>query len=368
MSELKSVFLLPYGPLPVDHGGKAEMWKALECLRELGPCTVLSARTRPVGMGWTPAALDSLKKRGFQVVFREDDEPRRLRPSRAWGLAYAAGSKALGLHRAFGHANPYHRLAFDPAWVARHSESKDLALFAYSYWAGFPTACPKAVLLLDLWSDFMWGGAKAETRDLKTAQLVIVISKQEEMRLHQRGLDHTLWSPPFVAAMDLPDSDRIGMVGSGNAFNREGLRWLGTGLSDSPVKVFGGLAPYAAGTGFKPVGPYDHAMEPYRQCGIILMTTTHGMGVQIKSIEALAAGRAIVARRGAMRGIPEGKGAWIEVDTPEEMGDVARRLQRDSTARRTQMAAAREYYHLHLDVAKLREELKTAWIRISTTR
>ena len=368
MSGWTSVMLLPYCPLPVDHGGKAEMWKALECLRELGPCTILSARTRPVGMGWTQAAQEELKKRGFQVVFREDDEPRRFRPGRAWGMAYAAGCKALGLERAFGHANPYHRLAFDPAWIARHAESANLAMFAYSYWAGFPVACPKAVLLLDLWSDYMWGGSGIETRDLKTADLVVVISKQEEQRLRNRGIAHTLWSPPFVAAAELPDADRIGMVGSTNAFNREGLRWLGAGVPESPVKVFGGLARFAAGEGFEPVGRYPDALDPYRQCGIILMAAAGGMGVQIKSIEALAAGRAIVARRGAMRGIPEGHGAWIEVDTAEEMREAARRLRHDPGARARQMAAAREYCRAHLDAEKLRAELRAALLNAAQAR
>lgn len=368
MSELKSVFLLPYCPWPVDHGGKAEMWKALECLRELGPCTILSARSRPVGMGWTAAALEELKQRGFNVIFREDDEPRRFRPGRAWGMAYAAGCKVLGLEWAFGHANPYHRYAFDPEWVARHAESMDLAVFAYSYWAGFPMACPKAILLLDLWSDFMWGGSDAETRDLKTADLVIAISKQEEARLHKRGIARTLWSPPFVAAPELPDSDRIGMVGSANAFNREGLRWLGIFQEPAVVKVYGGLARFATENGFEPVGSYGDAMDPYRQCGIILMATAGGLGVQIKSIEALAAGRAIVARRGAMRGIPPGSGAWIEVDTPEEMRKVARRLQGDSAARRAQMDAAREYYRAHLDASQQRAELREALLKTAQTK
>lgn len=336
------------------------MWKALESLRELGPCTILSARRHPVGMGWTPAAIGELSKLGFQMVFREDDEPRRLRLGRAWGVAHAVGCKVLGLEKAFGHANSYHRFAFDPAWVAKHAASADLAVFAYSYWTGFPTACPKAVFLLDLWSDYMWGGTRAETRDLKTADLVIAISKQEERNLHERGITRTLWSPPFVAPQMLPDSDRIGMLGSANAFNREGLKWLGEGFTDAPVKVFGQLAAFAVGPGFEPVGRYADALDPYRACGIILMATTAGMGVQIKSIEALAAGRAIVARCGAMRGIPPGNGAWIEVDTPEEMRAAARRLQQDAAARRAQMEAAREYYRRHLDVVRLREELKTA--------
>ena len=313
-----------------------------------------------MGMGWTRDAIEELEKRGFRLVFREDDEPRRWRPGLALGMAYAAGCKALGMERAFGHANPYHRLAFDPEWVSQHSESADLAVFVYSYWAGFPTACPKAVLLLDLWSDFMWGGSEAETRDLKTANLVIVISKQEEERLHGRGIHHTLWSPPFVAAQELPDSDRIGMVGSASAFNCEGLRWLGKNLANLPVKVFGGLAKDISSNGFEAVGRYGDSMDPYRQCGIILMTTAKGMGVQIKGIEALAAGRAIVARRGAMRGIPSGNGAWIEVDTPEEMMDVARRLGRDRDVRIRQMAVAREYYRAHLEVNRLRGELCNA--------
>ena len=344
------------------------MWKALECLRELGPCTILSARTRPVGMGWTAAALDEVKKGGFQVVFREDDESRRFRPGRIWGMAYAAGCKSLGLERAFGHANPYHRLAFDPRWIAQRSESADLAVFAYSFWSGFPTACPKVVLLLDVWSDYMWGGRKRETQDLKTADLVIVISKQEERSLHERGITRTLWSPPFVAAHEMPDSEQVGLLGSANAFNREGLRWLGAGLSAAPVQVFGQLAAFASGSGFEPVGRYADAMDPYRACGIILMTTAQGMGVQIKSIEALAAGRAIVARRGAMRGIPPGNSAWIEVDTPEEMRAASQRLQKDAAARHAQMEAAREYYRTHLDAERLRAELREALLKTAQAK
>jgi glycosyltransferase involved in cell wall biosynthesis len=220
-----------------------------------------------------------------------------------------------------------------------------------------------------LWSDFMAGGVESETRDLKTADLVIVISKQEEATLQARGIHRTLWSPPFVVAAELPDSDRIGMVGSASAFNREGMDWLGAGPAGSPVRVYGELAKFAApANGFEPIGRYGEAMDPYRQCGIVLMTTTGGMGVQIKSIEALAAGRAIVARRGAMRGIPAGSGAWIEVDTPEEMREAARRLQVDLAARRAQMAAAIAYARTHLDAGKLGMEFKAALLGIARVR
>jgi len=351
---VKSVFLLPYCPLPADHGGKVEMWKVLECLRELGPCTVLSARTRPVGMGWTGETCAEMERRGFKVVLREDDEPGRIRLRRTLGLAYGALAKSLRLERAFGHANPYHRWAFDPAWVRRHSEGKDLAVMAYSFWTGIPMECPKVCLLLDLWSDIMWGGSGSEAQELKSADLTLVISKQEEERLRARGIVQTLWSPPFVDAVDLPDSDRVGLVGSANPFNREGLRWLGTGLPEEPIRVYGSLSRHAAPPEFVPRGRYDDTMDPYRDCGILLMVAAGGTGVQIKSIEALAAGRAIVARRGAMRGIPGGNGAWIEVDSPSEMLAEAGRLRDDAEARRRQMTAAQDYYHAHLDAPRLR--------------
>jgi glycosyltransferase involved in cell wall biosynthesis len=120
------------------------------------------------------------------------------------------------------------------------------------------------------------------------------------------------------------------------------------------------LSEFAVAAGFEPRGRYVDAMDPYRECGIILMLAVGGTGVQIKSIEALAAGRAIIARRGAMRGIPDGHGAWIDVDTPEEMREAATRLRSDTEARRAQMAAAREYCHAHLDAGRLRVELRDA--------
>ncbi len=361
---MKSVVLLPYCPLPADQGARVEMWKVLECLRALGPCTILSARSRPVGMGWTHEMCAEMERRGFEVVLREDDEPRRFRLRRTLGLAYGALAKGLRLEKAFGHANPYHRWAFDPAWVRRHSAGKDLAVLSYSFWSRFPMECPKICHLHDLWSEIMWGGAEREAQDLLTVDLMIVISKQEEERLRARGISRTLWSPPFVEAVDLPDSDRAGLVGSANPFNREGLRWLGTGLPEAPIRVYGSLSKHAEPPGFVPLGRYADSMDPYRDCGIVLMVTAGGTGVQIKGIEALAAGRAIVARRGAMRGIPPGKGAWTEVDTREELLAEARRLHDDTSARRAQMVAAKAYHREFLDASRLRVELAAAFAAV----
>jgi glycosyltransferase involved in cell wall biosynthesis len=364
MENIKSIVLIPYCPLPADTGGKIEMWKYLDVLRVLGPCTILSAKTKPVGGGWTAETRRKVEALGFKVVLREEECPRKN--LRQWfGIIYAAVCKGLRLEKAFGHSNPYHRYAFPADWWYRHTQDADLAVIHYSYWAWLPCACPKVIALLDVWSDTMWGGYRQEVADLQRADMVTVISIDEQEKLRQRGMRNMIWSPPAVPAIELPDSKQVALLGSASLNNREGLRWLCVSSHLMSINVYGGLAEFAdPKCGFNQIGRYDDAMEPYRQCGIILMTTYRGMGVQIKGIEALAAGRAIIARRGAMRGLPEGNGAWVEVDTPEEMISEAKRLQRDDQARLAQMKAAHAYYRKHLDYNTLRCSLRNAYLSL----
>ena len=361
---MNSVVLTPYCPMPADSGGKAEMWKHLDVLRGMGSCTMVSAATKPVGAGWTPEKRADAKRRGFSLVLRED--ARRGRSFRQFGgIAYAALAKGLRMEKAFGHSNPYHRHAFPADWWLEQTKKADLAVINYSYWAGLPCACPKVIILHDLLSGFMWEGPRREIEDLKTADLVIVISKDEENKLNRLGITRTMWSPPAVPGMDCPDSDRIGLVGSSNASNREGLRWLARSVSLSGVRVYGGLAAFASGPGFIRVGRYESTDAPYLECGVILLPTALGMGVQIKSIEALAAGRAIVARRGAMRGIPPGDGAWLEVDTPEQMMEEAGRLVRDAAARKLLGRHAHNYYERHLNSDQIRADMARAFTTLA---
>jgi len=365
---MRSVVLVPFCPLPADTGGKVEMLKQLDVLRALGPCTVVSAATKPVGTGWTAETRRALAERGFRIVLREEHQGRS---PRMWaGIAYAALGKGLRLERAFGHSNPYHRYAFPAAWWQALTREADLAVIHYSYWAHLPCACAKVVVLMDLWSDFMWEGPRREVADLQDAGRVIVISKDEEMKLNGWGITRTLWSPPAVAPLAAPDSAQVGLVGSGSRVNREGLNWLAAAApaAGPAVRVYGGLAAYAAGAGFVPVGRYEQDEQPYRECGIILMTTAQGMGVQIKAIEALAAGRAIVARGGAMRGLPPGAGAWIEVDSAAAMRAAARRLAADPAARQEQGRRARAYYDRHLQADTVRASLRREYEALAALR
>lgn len=361
---MKTAVLIPYCPWPADTGGKVEMLKHLDVLRSLGNCLLVSAATKPVGAYWTAEARREMERRGFQVRLREECCPRR-NPLQLAGIAYASVCKALRLEKALGHANPYHRYAFPPRWWYECTRGADLAVVFYSFWVRLPTACPKAAVLLDLWSDYTWEHhSLVETREIKQADLTVVISRDEIERLRGRGLEHLLWSPPCVAAQAMPDSAEVGLVGSNSPVNREGLAWLAGALGTAAapgVRVYGSLAQVAGGPGFIPVGRYADTMQPFRDCGIILMPTAQGMGVQVKTIEALAAGRAIIARRGAVRGIPREPGAWIEVETPDEMLRLALELQQSPARRLAVSAGARAYYERHLESGRILNELDGAY-------
>ena len=153
---MKIVFLTPYCPLPINTGARAETWKHLKILKELGECTILSASDKPVGAGWKTENLLKVQKAGFRVILRENFVKRSL--MQYIGIIYAIIFKSIGIEKAFGHSNPYHRYAFPISWWNCNVQEADLAVVNYSYWAWLPTPCPKALILHDLLSDRTWGG------------------------------------------------------------------------------------------------------------------------------------------------------------------------------------------------------------------
>ena len=360
---MKSVHLLPYCPWPPLTGMKVEMMKHLDALHQFGDCKLVSARGRPVGFGWTAEAIAALQSQGYSsMAWREDQCRRRL--LWWWGALYAGTCKSLGLEQAFGHGNPYHRYAFPAKWWYEHTRGYDLAVVHYSFWAHLPTACPQVVVMYELLSNYHWGAVHRELIDLQRARLVIVVGYDEAEALRARGLMNVLWNPPIVPAMELDVNAQIGLVGTLAPQNLEGLRWLER--ADAPlggikVRVYGNLAQKCKAAFWEPVGSYGERYTPYRECGIQLLVRGDRPGVQIKAVEALACGRAIIARRGSMRGLPPGAGAWIEVDTPDAMLAEAVRLQRDTSARQQLAASARAFHATHLEGGKISAALRTAY-------
>lgn len=356
---MNSVVLVPYCPLPADNGSKVEMLKYLKVLQELGSCTLVSARSKPVGAGWTEEACRELREGGFVLRFREDDCPGRSLLQLA-GILYASVMKGLKLEKAFGHSNPYHRYAFPGEWWKKQTRDKDVAIIFYSYWAHLPCECPKALVLLDLYSNFMWEGVEKETMEIRQCDHTFVISMDEFNQLQGRGVANVTWSPPAVPAHTYPDSVTCGLVGSDNDFNLEGLRWLekaGGELSDCTVQVYGSLSRHIKSEHLIARGRYEKDVQPYEENGVLLLLTVQGMGVQIKSIEALASGRAIIARKGAVRGLPDGKGYWIEVETPAEALQWMKKLQQSEEKRKFWSRKSLEYHRTYLDSDTIRMQI-----------
>lgn len=366
---MKSLFLFPYGLIPASTGAKVEAWKTLNVLKSIGECTVFSAATKPVGSGWAYIEREQFNRFGYKLILREEVQKRK-NLLQVFGIIFAGICKIAGFENFFGHSNPYHRYAFPKNTWHSLTKQYDIAIINYSYWASLPSECPKIIILHDLLSNTMGAYSKGETKDLLTAELVVVISCEEEQILHKRGIYKTLWSPPAVERIDEELSDRIGVVGSANRFNIEGMRWLSTfeSTTSSPIHVFGDVGKYVKREVFNLRGRYQDGKEPYRECGIILIPTGHGTGVQIKTVEALAAGRAIIARRGGMRGIPHSSDAWIEVDTPNEMIKVASRLAANIAEREQLGRAAHAYYEKHLNATHIRNRLRSEILKRSKNK
>ena len=359
---MKSLVILPYSPWPVNTGTKIEMMKHLDVLKELGECTIVSAKTRPVGFGWTDEAVSAMQAKGFKLIFREDHC--RLNPAQVVGIMYAAICKALKLDKAFGHANPYHRYEFSEAWIHELSKSYDLVVMQYGFWAHFRTACPKAVAVHELLSNYHWGWKQAETRDYAYADLLLTVGKDEADELKGRGLKNVWWSPPIAPKVTLSVNDQVGMIGTIAPQNIEGLQWLEKASgTDLKIRVYGNIVKLIKAPFFTAVGRYDDRNTPYADCGIHLMTRGDRPGLQIKVVEALACGRAIIARKGSMRGLPVSKDAYIGVDTPDEMLARAAELVRNKDAREKLAAEAGKYYDRYLDSGKVLRELRSLYVK-----
>lgn len=340
--------------------------KHLQVLREIGPCTLASARFRPVGFGWTDKSEAALKTQGYNLTFREDFQ-RHKTPAQWMGMVYAGFFKTLKSDKAFGHSNPYHRYAFSGEWWYDITRGFDIASMHYGFWSRLPTACPKVVILHELLSNYCWEGHRRESKEFYKADLVIVVGDDEAKILRQRGIRNVLWSPPVMPPNEFPVSDRVGLVGTRAPQNVEGLRWLEkvkipNGLD---IHVYGNLSDIVTQPGYKALGRYEERAMPYQECGIHLMTRGDRPGLQIKVVEALACGRAIVARRGSMRGLPPGEEAWIDVETPGDMLTAAMRLRQDQFFRERLASQAKAYYRKHLSSGRIISDLRQAYLTAS---
>jgi hypothetical protein len=133
---------------------------------------------------------------------------------------------------------------------------------------------------------------------------------------------------PGLARSDGPPPEddvcwNVGLIGTWTwGANAQGLRWF----MDSVVPLLpAGLRVAVAGKGGEGVvidpvsnlGFVPDAMAFMRSCQVVCIPSTAGGGVQIKSIDAIASGRPIVATSIALRGIEDPPRSVVIGDSPE---------------------------------------------------
>lgn len=161
--------------------------------------------------------------------------------------------------------------------------------------------------------------AREETKGFNRADTVIAIQAEEAREFENRTQAKVVTLGHFIDSDFLPKVQpaeghkiQIGYMASDNPINQQSLADLNAALRDRP-KMFerfefvlaGAICTCAAAaeTPARKLGFVPDAREFYRSMDIIINPNCGGTGLKIKSIEALAFGKALVATKDAMVGI-----------------------------------------------------------------
>lgn len=199
---------------------------------------------------------------------------------------------------------------------------------------------------------------------LKDAALVIAISPADAAALTTLAPHaHILVAPKAVSRIPpAPASDSVPhallFVGADNAFNIEGLTWFLQAVwplvvrdrPDASLHVCGTIA---RSVHARPAGVVFHGLVPlldrhYASAAVVIAPLLRATGLNIKLVDAAAAGRAIVATSATLVGAPFLLGCVELADTPLAFASAVGRLLNDPAARARMAARALAAAHAHL--------------------
>jgi glycosyltransferase involved in cell wall biosynthesis len=316
--------------------------------------------------------IRSLRAAGFRVVLVSRairSWPKRLRTRLLVDrLIEVSAAQFQG-----GRIDNYDAAQFLPAVreaVGRHSA---IAVIAQYVWLA-PTleAVPAGVLKLVDTHDLMhvrsgiYGGleqgawvdcsAEEEARMLDPADVVIAIQRQElaqfqRMLPGKRVVCVPHFCPPAAPRRSRRRRDVVSFIGSriqGNVVGMQAfleqawpvVRELRPGAE---LRVYGtvvdGLPRGVAGT--RMVGPVRRAGDAYTAATVVINPVTLGTGLKIKTVEALAHGRALVTTPCGAEGLEDGRGEAFVVESDlAPFGAAVADLLSDDERRRTLEASA----------------------------
>jgi glycosyltransferase involved in cell wall biosynthesis len=292
------------------------------------------------------AVLSALKAAGHSIhlclLLRENPSPEALAAMReAWDEVIevphdrAKEAKSLGdLNALDDWVLPETEAAF--AALAARDPGFDLVLVEYVFLSRafefFPTHIPRILdthdvfagragrlAALGLENRFFATTEAEENRGLDRADLVLAIQAEEaedfagRTRAVVMTLGHLPWDPrPPLHPRIAPWPITIGYLGSANPMNTRALGRFLAALDLDRLDADGGEVAVAgaasrgleARPGLRPVGPVADSDALYVECDIVANPHEGGTGLKIKTVEALARGRAVIGTVEAFAGLP----------------------------------------------------------------
>ena len=108
------------------------------------------------------------------------------------------------------------------------------------------------------------------------------------------------------------------------------------------------------------IGEVNDLYPYYSSAAVVVCPMTVGTGIKIKMLEALRFGKAVVATRAAMEGLPVSQShAWLTVDTLSECADAVATLLTDCKARSNLEDAAFSYGKKYLSQARFLKVIRS---------
>jgi glycosyltransferase involved in cell wall biosynthesis len=213
-----------------------------------------------------------------------------------------------------------------------------------------------------------------EARLLARAEVVLAIQEREQEAFRALVPTSAVVCVPHFCEVRPPRRERrrgrpiVAFVGSGNATNtealdaflREGWPRVRERCSTAELHVFGKVVErmQPAPAGVVPVGAVRGLEAIYGQASVVVNPVLRGTGLKIKSVEALARGRALVTTSRGAEGMEDGRGeAFLVEDEMARFGDAVAGLLTDPEARAALERAARAYAARRFSRAETLREL-----------
>ena len=209
---------------------------------------------------------------------------------------------------------------------------------------------------------------ETEAAWLESASILVAISAADAAELRTLAPAAEVLVAPKACnpPMDLPSdtesaSRRVLFVGSGNLFNAGGLDWflrkvwpdIRATVPGVRLDVCGSIARAVA---LRPAEVVFHGNVPdltpfYHAATVVIVPLLHASGLNIKLVEAAAAGRAIVASNVALAGAPFLRDAVHGTDSAAGFATAVRLLLTDGVANTIAAQAALDAVRVHLSPA-----------------